>query len=196
MKICFATNNESKIKEIQALVGESFQIVSLKDIGCEEELAEEQATLEGNALQKAAYVAEKFKVNCFADDTGLLVSYLNGEPGVYSARYAGPQRSNTDNINLLLSKLKGVQDREAFFKTVICAIIEGQQHFFEGKAHGIILEKPTGTEGFGYDPIFQPNGFDRSFAQMTLAEKNKISHRGMATREFINFLRTNFLKGD
>ncbi|MFQ3214346.1 MAG: XTP/dITP diphosphohydrolase [Marivirga sp.] len=195
MEICFATNNSNKIKEVQNLVGEKYQLLSLADIGCFEELPEEQATLEGNAAQKAMYVYEKYGLNCFADDTGLEVDALNGDPGVFSARYAGPQRSNEDNILLLLKNLSKVQDRSASFRTIIHAVIDGGQSAFEGKVSGEILAEYKGDEGFGYDPIFKPAGFELSFAQMTLEEKNKISHRAKAVNSFSNFLNTNFLKG-
>jgi XTP/dITP diphosphohydrolase len=195
MEICFATNNSNKIKEVQNLVGEKYQLLSLADIGCFEELPEEQATLEGNAAQKAMYVYEKYGLNCFADDTGLEVDALNGDPGVFSARYAGPQRSNEDNILLLLKNLSKVQDRSASFRTIIHAVIDGGQSAFEGKVSGEILAEYKGNEGFGYDPIFKPAGFELSFAQMTLEEKNKISHRAKAVNSFSNFLNTNFLKG-
>jgi XTP/dITP diphosphohydrolase len=196
MEICFATNNSNKIKEVQKLVGEKYELLSLADIGCFEELPEEQATLEGNAAQKAMYVYQKYGINCFADDTGLEVDALNGAPGVFSARYAGPQRSNEDNIQLLLKNLSKEHVRSASFRTIIYAIIDGNESSFEGRVLGEILSEYKGDEGFGYDPIFKPVGFELSFAQMTLEEKNKISHRAKAVNSFSNFLKMNFLKGE
>jgi len=196
MKICFATNNENKINEVKQLLGEQVQLLSLNDIGCTEELAEDQTTLEGNAKQKAEYVYKKFNVNCFADDTGLEVFSLNNEPGVYSARYAGPQRSNEDNINLLLKNLSFKDDRSAQFRTVISAFINNQEYSFEGKVKGTITTEKTGVEGFGYDPIFKPDEFDDTFAEMTITQKNEISHRGRAVAKFVEFLKTNFLNAD
>lgn len=174
------------------LAGE-IKLLSLNDIGCSEELAEDQKTLQGNAEQKASYVAKKFGINCFADDTGLEVEALDGAPGVYSARYAGNQRSNEDNIKLLLQNLENANNRSAQFRTVICAIINNNTYFFEGIVKGTIATELTGTEGFGYDPVFIPDGYQKSFAQMSLAEKNEISHRGRAVRSFVEFLQTNFL---
>ena len=172
------------------------KLLSLKDIGCTEELAEDQQTLQGNAEQKAAYIANKYKINCFADDTGLEVEALNGAPGVYSARYAGAQRSNDDNIRLLLENLGDSENRSAQFRTVICAIIQNETYFFEGVVKGAIAKKLRGNGGFGYDPVFIPEGYEKSFAEMPLAEKNAISHRGRAVRSFVEFLQTNFLKAD
>ncbi len=192
-EICFATNNSNKIREIEVMLDGMLKLESLNEIGCNEDLAEDQNTLEGNAEQKANYVATHYNVSCFADDTGLEVRALNGEPGVYSARYAGNQRSDEDNMKLLLEKLENVNDRSAQFRTVICLIIDNKKHFFEGIAEGTIAEEITGNKGFGYDPIFIPHGFKKSFAQMSLQEKNEISHRGKAVRSFVNFLKTNFL---
>jgi XTP/dITP diphosphohydrolase len=189
MKICFATNNPNKVQEIQQLLGEDFEILSLKDIGCEEELAETQDTLEGNSEQKARYVHEHYNVNCFADDTGLEVSALGGAPGVYSARYAGPQRSSEDNMRKLLAELKGKEDRSAQFRTVITLIVDGVQHQFEGIVRGQIAQQQSGEEGFGYDPLFVPEGYDISFAQMDMQEKNRISHRGRAVHKLVDFLK-------
>lgn len=165
------------------------QLLSLKDIGCTEELAEDKDTLQGNAEQKAAFVADNFNINCFADDTGLEVKALSGAPGVYSARYAGPQRSNEDNIHLLLKNLEGIADRSAQFRTVICAIIDGKTHYFEGIVKGNIARELSGNEGFGYDPVFVPDGYHKSFAEMSMIEKNEISHRGRAVRSFVDFLK-------
>lgn len=190
MTLCFATNNSNKLSEIQALLGDQFELVSLSDIGCDEELAEDQDTLEGNSLQKAQYVTDQYQVNCFADDTGLEINALSGEPGVYSARYAGPQRSNEDNIALVLRNLAEKPDRSAQFRTVITLIIEGKRHQFEGIAKGHIVDELRGHAGFGYDPIFVPEGFDTTFAEMSKQEKNAISHRGQAVRKLVEFLKT------
>lgn len=189
IRLCFATNNLHKIQEIESMLQGNIQLLSLKDIGCTEELAEDKNTLQGNAEQKAAYVANKFKLNCFADDTGLEVNALNGAPGVFSARYAGPQRSNTDNINLLLRNLKGIAERSAQFRTVICAVLEGKTHYFEGTAKGRIANGLSGKDGFGYDPVFIPDGYSKTFAEMSMIEKNEISHRGRAVRKFVDFLK-------
>jgi XTP/dITP diphosphohydrolase len=188
MKICFATNNSKKIEEVRAALGEEFEIVSLQDIGCHEELPETGETLDHNAFQKARYVKENYGVDCFADDTGLEVDSLAGAPGVYSGRYAGEPRSDERNIELLLTNLKGQQARNARFRTVIALILEGEEYKFEGMAAGEILEKKIGLGGFGYDPIFRPEGFEQSFAELTMAEKNEISHRGKAVKALIEFL--------
>jgi len=189
MILCFATNNLHKIQEVQAVVGNSISLVSLKDIGCFEELPEEQTTIEGNSLQKATYVFDKFSTACFADDSGLEVDALNGEPGVYSAMYAGPQRSHSDNIDKLLASLSGKTNRKAQFKTVITLVQESKIHQFIGLLNGTILTERRGSNGFGYDPIFKPDGYEISLAEMTLAEKNKISHRAKAIQQLIDFLR-------
>jgi XTP/dITP diphosphohydrolase len=185
----FATNNAHKLEEIQAILGDSFNLLSLKDINCNEELPETGNTLEANSLQKAQYLYDHYQVNCFADDSGLEVNALSGEPGVYSARYAGEQRSHADNINLLLKNLAGKSDRSAQFRTVITLIQDGKISQFEGAIKGQIIEDQRGTDGFGYDPIFMPDGFDRTFAEMSLEEKGKISHRAKAFEKLINFLK-------
>lgn len=190
--LCFATNNNHKTEEIRALLGPFFLLKNLKDIGCTEELPETQQTIEGNARQKASYVFEKYGIACFADDTGLEVEALHGAPGVYSARFAGEQRSDTDNINLLLSRLMNADNRRARFKTVISWVEEGNEHSFEGVVYGTIAAAPRGSNGFGYDPIFQPDGFDKTFAEMQLADKNLISHRALAVKKLINFLREKY----
>lgn len=190
MKICFATNNFKKIEEVKAALGPDFEIVSLQDIGCLDELPETGDTLDHNAFEKARYVKEHFGVDCFADDTGLEVNSLDGAPGVYSGRYAGEPRSDERNIELLLTKLRGQQTRSAQFRTVIALIFEGKEYTFEGIAKGIILEKKIGSGGFGYDPIFRPDGFEESFAELSMANKNQISHRGKAVQALIGFLRT------
>ncbi|WP_296619545.1 non-canonical purine NTP diphosphatase [Marivirga sp.] len=191
MKLCFATNNVNKIKEVAQLLGDDFQLLSLNDIGCNEELREDQSTLEGNAQQKAEYVYDHYNINCFADDTGIEVEALNGEPGVFSARYAGPQRSDENNMALLLERLRSSSNRAARFRTVICAFINNQKHFFEGIVEGEIAKEHNGDKGFGYDPIFIPSSYSQTFAQMSLEEKNKISHRSIAVRKLVDFLQTN-----
>jgi XTP/dITP diphosphohydrolase len=189
MKLVFATNNQNKVNEIKSLLGEGVEILSLKDIGCNEELPETQETLEGNALQKARYVADNYNVNCFADDTGLEVESLNGAPGVYSARYAGEQCTAEDNMTKILSELEGKENRQAKFRTIVALILKGEEHSFEGIIDGSITRTKSGSDGFGYDPIFQPNGFDGTFSEMSMAEKNAISHRGKAVAKLIEFLK-------
>lgn len=188
MKICFATNNQKKIEEVKAALGSKFQIVSLKEIGCHEELPETGDTLEFNAFQKARYVKDNYGVDCFADDTGLEVKALGGEPGVYSGRYAGEPRSDERNMDKLLINLESKKDRSAQFRTIIALILDGGEYQFEGIAKGEILSERTGNEGFGYDPIFRPDGFSKSFAELTMEEKNQISHRGKAVKLLIDFL--------
>jgi XTP/dITP diphosphohydrolase len=189
MKLVFATNNEHKLNELQSMLDSRFKLVSLAEIGCSEDIPETKETLEGNASQKAQYIFERYGLNCFADDTGLEVEALNMAPGVYSARYAGPQRNSVDNMQKLLFELDKINNRNARFRTVISLIINGDETFFEGTVEGQIIREPKGMQGFGYDPVFQPNGFDVSFAEMELKEKNKISHRGMAVNKLINFLK-------
>ena len=188
MKLVFASNNKNKIKEIQLLVPSTIQILSLEDIGCTEEIPETAATIEGNAILKANYVAENFGLPCFADDTGLEIVSLNNEPGVYSARYAGEQKNAEDNMNLVLQKLASKTNRKAQFKTIIALNINNQQYLFEGIVKGEITLKKSGNQGFGYDPVFQPEGFSTTFAQMTMEQKSVISHRGIAVQKLINFL--------
>ncbi len=188
MKLVFATNNQHKLSEIQNMLGDKFQILSLADIDCHDEIPEDYETLEENASQKARYIHEKFGVNCFADDTGLEVTALNNEPGVYSARYAGSARSAEDNMKKVLQKLEGIQNRSARFRTVISLIIDGKETQFEGIVNGEILPEEKGKDGFGYDPIFQPDSYHVSFAEMSLADKNLISHRGNAVRKLVDFL--------
>lgn len=190
--LCFATNNIHKTEEIRALLGPFFVLKNLKDIGCTEELPETQSTIEGNAFQKARYVFDHYRVSCFADDTGLEVDSLNGEPGVFSARYAGEHRNDHDNIELLLSRLTNQRNRKARFKTVISWIDEGKIESFEGVIHGTIVETRKGSKGFGYDPVFKPDGSDKTFAEMELSEKNLISHRALAVKKLVNFLRENY----
>ena len=188
MQIVFATNNINKIKEVQALLPNSIQIISLESIGCLEDIPETADTIEGNAIQKANYITQKYGYDCFADDTGLEVEALHGEPGVYSARYAGAQGNADDNMNLLLEKLRNQTNRKAQFKTVITLNLNGKQHLFTGIVTGKITLEKIGNQGFGYDPIFQPEGFSETFAQLSLAQKGQISHRGKATQTLIAFL--------
>jgi XTP/dITP diphosphohydrolase len=189
MEICFATNNKKKIEEVKAALGPNFTIVSLEEIGCYEELPETGDTLEHNAFEKARYVHDHYGVDCFADDTGLEVEALHGEPGVYSGRYAGEPRSDERNMKLLLKKLENVGNRKARFRTVIALILNNEEHAFEGTADGEILEKKSGTGGFGYDPLFKPIGFEKTFAELSLEDKNKISHRGKAVQALARFLK-------
>lgn len=188
LSICFASNNAHKLAEIREILGNQFSVNSLQDIGCHEELPEEQTTLEGNSQQKAEYVWQNYGVNCFADDTGLEVLALNMEPGVYSARYAGPQRSSEDNIQLLLKNLEGKENRAAQFRTSITLILDNELFQFDGIVQGKIAEEVRGSQGFGYDPIFIPEGFDQTFAEMNSAEKNRISHRGRAVQQLAEYL--------
>jgi XTP/dITP diphosphohydrolase len=189
MELVFATNNRHKLEEVQSLLGNEIKLLSLKEIGCFDEIPEDFETLKENAAQKARYIFDKYKINCFADDTGLEIDALNGEPGVYSARYAGESCSFDDNMNKVLEKMQGIENRKACFKTVIALIIDGKEYYFEGQVNGEMLKEKTGSDGFGYDPIFKPEGFDLSFAQMSLDEKNKISHRARATEKLVEFLK-------
>ena len=188
MKLVFASNNKNKIQEIQALVPNTIQIVSLEDIGCTEDIPETADTIEGNAILKANYVTSNYGYDCFADDTGLEVDALNGAPGVYSARYAGEQKDANDNMDKLLSELKDKSNRKANFKTVIALNLNGEQNLFTGIINGKIIEEKIGTNGFGYDPIFVADGFDKTFAELSMEEKSTISHRGIAVKELILFL--------
>ena len=188
MKLVFATNNQNKIKEVQELIPSHITLLSLKDIGCFEEVPETQLTIKGNAIQKAEYIKEQYGLDCFADDTGLEVEALNGEPGVFSARYAGEQRDANDNMNKLLSELEGNQNREAQFKTVIALHLNDELQTFTGICEGAITTTKKGDSGFGYDPIFMPDGFIQTFAEMELRLKNKIGHRGKAVVELVEFL--------
>jgi len=188
LKLVFATNNKNKIKEIQNALNGIVEILSLKDIGFEGEIPEDFETLEENALQKAHYIADRYNVNCFADDTGLEVEALNGEPGVYSARYAGEDCIAENNMAKVLLNLEGQSNRNAQFRTVVALVLNNEDHTFEGMVNGEILEIRTGAEGFGYDPIFKPQGFEESFAQMTIEQKNEISHRGKAISKLTDFI--------
>ena len=189
MKLVFASNNKNKIKEIQLLVPNSIQILSLDEIGCTEEIPETADTIEGNAILKANYVTEKYGYDCFADDSGLEVDALNGEPGVFSARYAGEPKNDDNNMNKLLSNLKDKTNRKANFKTVICLNYDGKQHLFTGIINGKIIDEKIGNNGFGYDPIFVANDYTKTFAELSIEEKSNISHRGIAVKQLIEFLK-------
>jgi len=189
MKLCFATNNSNKLAEVSEMLGDNFDLVSLKDIGCETDIPEDHETLEENSLQKAEYIVTNYQIATFADDTGLEVDALDGAPGVYSARYAGPQKNNQENIRLLLQNLANKSNREAHFRTIITLIINQQVHQFEGKVTGEIITELKGIEGFGYDPIFVPNGHHKTFAEMNRQEKSSISHRGQAVAKLVAFLK-------
>ncbi len=189
MKLVFATANQNKTKEIQSLIPKSIEILSLNDIHCSEEIPETQATIEGNASQKAFYVYEKYNQNCFADDTGLEVEVLNGQPGVLSARYAGESKNANANMDKVLFEMKEISSRKARFKTVISLVINGKELQFEGVVNGTILTEKRGNSGFGYDPIFLPDGSSKSFAEMELSEKNTISHRALAVNKLVEYLK-------
>jgi XTP/dITP diphosphohydrolase len=188
MKLVFATNNKNKIKEIESALNGKIKILSLQDVGFSDDIPEDFETLEENAFQKADYIASRFNLNCFADDTGLEIEALNGRPGVYSARYAGATANADDNMNKVLDELGSETNRYAKFRTVISLLINGKQYSFEGAVEGEILNEKKGSDGFGYDPIFRPKGHGESFAEMTLAQKNLISHRGLAVQKLIRFL--------
>ena len=191
MQLVFATNNLNKLSELQDLLPSNIELIGLKDIGCNQELPETQNTLEGNAMQKAEFVFEHFGYNCFSDDTGLEIGALKNEPGVYSARYAGQNCNPNDNIQKVLKKLIGRNDRTARFRTVIALIIDGKKSLFEGECEGEITKERKGENGFGYDPIFLPKGVNITFAQMTKRQKGAISHRGRAIKKLVNFLQKN-----
>lgn len=187
-KFVFATNNAHKLEEVMSILGNKIELLSLKDIECHDEIPETANTLEGNALLKARYIYERYHTDCFADDTGLEVEALHGAPGVYSARYAGNNHNSENNMRKLLEELKGVNNRNARFRTVFALIIDGKEHLFEGIVNGEIVSVRKGTSGFGYDPIFVPKGYTQTFAEMGNAEKNKISHRAIATQKLCKFL--------
>ncbi len=189
MKLVFATNNQHKLKEIQHILGDRIELLGLKDIGCDEDIPETCPTLEGNASQKAFYIFNKYGNNCFADDTGLEIEALNGEPGVYSARYAGEEKSAEANMEKVLLGMREIKNRKARFRTVISLVIDGEEILFEGIVNGKIRTDKRGDEGFGYDPIFQPDGYLETFAEMNLNEKNKISHRARAVQKLVTFLK-------
>ena len=187
-KIVFATNNAHKLQEVSEILEDKIQIMNLKDIHCEEEIPETSDTIEGNAYQKANYIYEHYHVDCFADDTGLEVEALNGAPGVYSARYAGPQHNSKDNIRKLLSDMQDIENRNAQFRTSIVLILDGKMHLFEGTIKGTIIRSERGSGGFGYDSVFVPDGFEKTFAELGEEIKNKISHRAIATKKLVKFL--------
>lgn len=184
-KIVFATNNQHKLEELRSLTSGKIEILSLNDISCHDDIPETSDTLEGNALQKARWVKERYGYDCFADDTGLEVEALGGAPGVYSARYAGDGHDSEANMRLLLHNMEGKDNRRARFRTVIALIENGKEKLFDGIVEGMITEKPSGENGFGYDPIFRPEGFEETFAEMTSESKNSISHRGRAVKKLI-----------
>jgi len=190
MKLVFATNNEHKLNELKNLLDGSFELMTLNEIECFEEIEETATTLEGNAQIKTDHVKLNYGFDCFADDTGLEVEALNGEPGVYSARYAGENASFDDNVQKMLKAMKGLENRKARFRTVISLILNGKQLFFEGICEGQIEESCTGEKGFGYDPIFKPKGYDQTFAEMDMETKGRISHRGLAVKKLVKYLKT------
>ena len=185
--LVFATHNKKKAEEVRALLADQYNILTLDDIGCLDDIPETGSSFAENASLKSGYVASNFKMDCFADDSGLEVEALNNEPGIYSARYSGGD--DVANYNLVLDKLKGKEDRRARFRTVISLLQGGNEYFFEGELPGVIRETPIGSNGFGYDPVFQPDGYEISLAEMTMEQKNSISHRAMAMKKLINFLK-------
>jgi len=187
-KLLFATNNLHKLREVQEIVGSAFDILSLKDVSFEEDIPETSDTLEGNARQKARTIYEKTGMDCFADDTGLFIDALDGRPGVHSARYAGEGCIFEDNIRKVLAEMVNAENRNASFRCVVCLILGGKEHLFEGRIDGVILKEKRGTEGFGYDPVFVPNGQSRTFSEMPAYLKNGISHRGRAIGKMVRFL--------
>lgn len=189
MRLVFATNNKHKLEEVRSILGDRVEVLSLNDINCHDDIPETAETLQGNALIKARYIYNKYGIDCFADDTGLEVDALNGEPGVYSARYAGEQHCSEDNMNKLLQNLTGKTNRNAQFRTVIALIINGEETLFDGIVKGTISKEKTGDSGFGYDPIFIPEGHTESFAQMNSKQKNKISHRYRAVVKLCDYLK-------
>jgi len=193
MKILFATANQHKIDEVQQLLGESFEIITPAQLNYTDDIPETGDTLEKNALQKARFIFEKFGLSCFADDTGLEIDALNGAPGVYSARYAGDEKNSEANLQLVLKNLQGATNRVAQFRCVVALILDRKEFLFEGKVNGEILLSPKGNQGFGYDPIFRPEGYDCAYAELSMNEKNKLSHRSKAVRQLVDFLKsTNF----
>jgi len=188
MKLVFATNNPNKLKEVQEMLSDHIQLLSLKDIGCFEDIPETAETLEGNAKIKADHVTKNYGYDCFADDTGLEINSLNGEPGVYSARYGGEEKNAEKNMSKLLKNLEDKSDRSAQFRTIVTLNLQGKSYDFEGICKGTIIHKRKGDGGFGYDPIFQPEGYQETFAEMNSEEKNKISHRGLAIQKLVEFL--------
>lgn len=189
MELVFASNNEHKVNEVRAIAGSAIILKSLNDIACFDDIPETGSTFEENAGQKSRYIFERYHCDCFADDSGLEIDALNGEPGVYSARYSG-SRDFEQNMQLVLDRLEGQKNRTARFRTVISLILNGKEHLFEGSIEGKITLQRSGSKGFGYDPIFQPDGYEISFAEMDPAEKNRISHRAIAVEKLISFLKT------
>ncbi len=190
MKLVFATQNRHKLLEVQSMLGNHFELIDLSALNFFEDIPETQDTIEGNAAQKAWFVFSKFGLSCFADDTGLEVDALNGAPGVYSARYAGPGKNSHDNLLKLLRELEGVTNRKARFKTVMALVLDGKEYLFEGIVEGRIIHESRGTGGFGYDPVFVPDGYDQTFSEMAPELKNAISHRGRAMVALSNFLKS------
>jgi len=188
-KIVFATNNQHKLSEIRDILGSDFEVISLKELGFNEDIPETGDTLAENASQKSHFILDRYQVDCFSDDTGLEVEALNGEPGVYSARYAGEDCSYDDNVNKLLKELGDSENRKAAFKTVISLLLDGEEYLFEGRVDGVITNDKRGSGGFGYDPVFLPDGYNQTFSEMSAELKNKISHRGRATVKLVAFLK-------
>jgi XTP/dITP diphosphohydrolase len=191
-KLVFATNNEHKLRELRQILKGEFELLSLHDIGCDEEIPETGSTLESNASQKSNYIWNKYGIDCFADDTGLEINALGNEPGVYSARYAGEEKSSEANIKKVLAEMSDADDRRARFRCVFSLIMGGREHQFEGIVNGVILKEKEGTGGFGYDPIFKPDGYEQSFASLSPEEKNRVSHRGRAVMKLVNYLNSRF----
>ena len=187
-RLVFATNNAHKLQEVAAKIEEEIELLSLNEVGCTDDIEETGTTFRENASIKSRYIFDKYKLDCFGDDSGLEIDALNGEPGVYSARYAGVHGDHKANIEKVLANLQGVDNRKARFRTVISLIWNANEHFFEGTVEGTIRQEPSGAEGFGYDPIFQPDGYDITFAEMSMEEKNRISHRGIAVEKLVAFL--------
>lgn len=187
-ELVFATNNKHKLEEISHIVGAKFKIIGLKDINCFEDIPETADTIEQNASQKSFYIYNRYGYNCFADDTGLEIDALNGRPGVYSARYAGEGKNFDDNMNKVLFELSGIANRKAMFRTVISLVINGKEFLFEGSVSGVITSVKSGNNGFGYDPIFKPDGFTKTYAEMTIDDKNRFSHRALAVKKLMDFL--------
>lgn len=192
-EIVFATNNKNKLAEMRQIMDGLYRVLSLEELGCHEDIVEDADTIQGNAKIKADFITNKYHVNCFADDTGLEVEALNGAPGVYSARYAGEHCTYQDNVNKMLNAMQGSENRKAAFRTVIALNLDGETYYFEGRCDGQITTEQRGEQGFGYDPIFQPDGFDKTFAELGSEVKNSISHRGRATRKLIEFLKTHVI---
>ena len=189
-EICFVTGNNNKLKEVQSLLS-TYKIISLTDLSFFDDIPETENTIRGNAFLKASFVNKKFNIDCFSDDTGLFIDSLGGSPGVKSARYASENSDSEKNIELVLKNLRNNKNRNAYFKTVICLIINNKTHYFEGKVYGTITRKRVGKDGFGYDPIFIPDGYDKTYSELSLNEKNAISHRGIAVNKLVNFLNGN-----